>query len=195
MTFQIGAELFSALLILAGVVPYIRSILKREVRPNLVSWAGWTLLTTIAAAAQISKGASLSVLIVLMSTLGTGAVAVLAIKLGYTKFSRLDIVCFLLAGLAMILWWVTNEPLVAIGLALTADFIVAVPTIVKTYKDPASETAFPWIIFAVGAGIGTATSSSYALHNLLFPLYLFFINALIGGLALRGKIKKDKQVV
>ncbi len=181
----------AGILSIAAFFPYLRDILKGTTRPSLVSWSGWTLLTGIATAAQFTKGAGWSIVVPLASTIGTALVTVLAIKRGYTKFTTTDKICFSLAGLAIILWALTREPLVALILSLVADVIVAIPTILKTYRDPSSETKSTWLLFALGAIIGAFSSADLKLHNLLFPIYLFFMDGTVFLLALRGKVKKD----
>jgi len=195
MSLSILIAVASVIALIAGIVPYIFDVLAKRARPNIVSFGGWTLLTVIGSAAQIAKGADLSVVVPIISSIGTGIVFLLAIRYGYTKFNLVDKISIPLALLAMALWLITNEPLTALILSVIADGIVAIPTLVKTYRDPTSETPFPWFMFAIGSALGIAALSNFDLHNILFPIYLICINAVIGILALRGKFIKDKTIL
>jgi hypothetical protein len=42
--------------------------------------------------------------------------------------------------LALILWWITKEPNIAIMLAILSDILAAIPTLVKTWKFPETES-------------------------------------------------------
>ena len=191
MDFHIALGIFSSLFLIAASVPYIFDILKKRARPNLVSWIGWTFLTTIGAAAQIAKGPSLSVLVPIILTFSELTIVILALRHGHAKFNTTDKICFALAALAVALWAITKEPLIALGLSLLADFIVGIPTILKTYRDPRSETVLPWVLYAVGPLLGLFASSNFELQNVLYPAYLACYNSLVSGLAIRGRLRKN----
>ena len=61
-------------------------------------------------------------------------------KNSYWKLKKLDYICLALAVLALILWKITNNPLLAIIFSILADFFAALPLIIKIYKFPETET-------------------------------------------------------
>lgn len=176
--------IFSGILAIAAVIPYAKDILHGTTRPNVVSWSLWVLLLTIAALAQLSAGASWSLVLIVGDLVGTASILALCLfGYGYGKYNRLDGLCFILALVAIALWQITNQPLLAIGLAALADFLASVPTLVKSYKDPASEEPTQFFIIAVAALLGIFSTAIFDSVNLVFPIYLFCINAAIGGTA------------
>lgn len=164
----------SGILLVAGSIPYIRDVINKTTRPNVVSWGGWTLFSAIVAVAQIAKGADMSVLVPIGSTLGTGIVAVLGIKYGYVQFSKLDKVCFMLGAAAIAIWFVTGEPLTAIVIAIIADAFFLLPTSVKAYRTPLTETALSYVLYIVASIFGLLALTDLRLQNVLFPIYLIF---------------------
>ncbi len=72
----------SGILQIASVIPYIRDILKGSTRPYAVSTGLWTLLSGIAFTAQITAGASWSVILVGGITFNCAIVTILALS-GY----------------------------------------------------------------------------------------------------------------
>jgi chromate transport protein ChrA len=120
-------------------------------RPNLVSWLLWTILLLIGIFAQFSAGASWSVILLIASAFNTALVTVLILfGYGYKKYGRLDIACFVLALVAIVLWHVTGDPVLAIVLAICADFLAGssnYPS--KSYKEPFSESLFSWTIISL----------------------------------------------
>lgn len=187
---HLALGIFSGLLAMAAIIPYVRDILHGTTRPNVVSWSLWVLLLSIAALAQLSAGASWSLVLVVGDLIGTASVLVLClIGYGYGKYSWLDGICFALALVAIVLWQITNQPLLAIGLAALADFLASVPTLVKSYKDPRSEEPTQFFIIAIAALLGVLSTSIFDPANLVFPAYLFCINIAIGGTAfLRARL-------
>jgi hypothetical protein len=182
----------SVVLMLGSMYPYIRDIYKKTTKPDLVSWAGWALLSGIATAAQFAEGASYSVVVPLLSTLGNLTILVLGFRIGHSKFTHLDTLCFGLGLGTIFLWMITSDPVLALYMAALADFVVSVPTIVKAYKKPKSETPSAYFLFAAGSVFGLLASSNAEAQNVIYPLYLTFNNILIGAFALHRKSKKAK---
>ncbi len=72
-----------------------------------------------------------------------------------------------------------------------ADFIIAIPTIAKTYREPFTETASSWFLIALAAVFSVVSTTKYDASNLAFQIYLVLINSLVWGLAFFGqRLKK-----
>ena len=189
-------EWHSALGILGGIVynigyiPYVLQILKGKTRPNLLSWVGWFFLLVIGSSAQLAGGATWSVALHIAAAIGCGITTLVAFRYGYATFTILEKLCFLLAALAIGVWVVTDEPLYGLILAVAADSILFVPTMVKTWRNPQSEALWGWLLFATGSLIAVGGATVYNLNNLLYPIALFFFNGSVVLIALRGRIKK-----
>lgn len=177
----------ASLLLLALIVPYIRSIVTSTTRPSAVSWFGWALLFAIATAAQASKGIDWSLAVPLISTISTTIIAFTALYMGRAVWTRADGICIALGTLAVILWVVTKEPLAALVLSILADFFVTAPTIIKTYQDPTSEPATLWVLYVIGVTLELVATQQFTVYNLLFPVYTVIGSSIIAGLALRGR--------
>jgi len=177
----------ASLLLLALIVPYIRSIVGGTTRPSAVSWFGWAFLFAIATAAQASKGIDWSLAVSLISTLSTTIIAFTALYMGRAVWTRADGICIVLGTLAIILWAITKEPLTAIVLSIIADFAVTLPTIVKTYQDPTSEPSTLWILYVIGVTLELVATQQFTVYNLLFPVYTVLGSSVIAILALRGR--------
>lgn len=176
---------------IAGILPYIFDIFAGRARPNIVTWAGWGLLTGIGAAAQIADRTGLSFVVPLYSTVNSLIVVVLGLKYGHAKFTALDKLCFALGMLAISCWLLTSEPFVGLVLAVGADMIIATPNLVKTYKDPSSETPLPWFLWGASALCGIAALTSFTFESVLFSGWLLASDTFVAILALRGKFRKD----
>jgi predicted secreted protein len=179
-----------AALPLAGFVSYIWDMTRGRAEPNRVSWALWASAPLIAFAAEIVQGTSMQIALVTFA-LGLGPLLVLLVSFAnrgcYWKLARLDVVCGGLSGGAIAAWALTGRGDVAIALSIAADAFAALPTVLKSYARPESES--PWTYLASGAGSvitllsvrhwASATFASYA-----FPLYVAAICALISALIL-----------
>ncbi len=181
------AALLAVILGVISVVPYIRDMLKGSTRPNLVSWGLWFLIQSIFAAAQFSAGASLSIVLPLVEVAAVLAVIVLGLfGYGYKKYGPLDFACLALALGAIALWQITNDPVVALWMAVAADFVAAVPTLFKAFRDPKSETPLAYFLVVLSAIAAALSTDIIDVPNLLWPAYIFAINAATVSLILLG---------
>lgn len=174
----------SGILLVLGEVTYIKDTLRGEARPNAVSFFLWTVLQAIALTAQISAGASWSVVLVFFVTLTTAFVTILAISgYGYHRYGKTDFYCFIFALVAIVLWQITGNPVLAIVFAIVGDIFASWPTIVKTYRDPHSESLSSWGLFTVASIFGVFSTELWDAANLAFPVYLAIISGTIFFLA------------
>jgi len=166
---------------LIGISSYIKEVLKGSVRPNRVSWLIWSIAPLIATFAALSSGVTLSVVPVFMSGFGPLLVFIICLfkKAAYWKLQKFDYYCGSLSVLALIFWGITKEPIIAIVFAIASDFLASIPTIVKSYKNPETESSSAFI-----GALFSATTSFFAIEkcnfsSLAFPIYLVLINILL----------------
>lgn len=188
LNWHVVAAILSGIFAVAAWVLYFRDILWGSTRPNAVSFSLWTVLQVIALAAQVDSGASWSVVFMIFVTLGTLSITVLALcGYGYRKYGRIDALSLVLAVAAIVGWQVTGNPLLAIWLAIAADFFASVPTVVKTAREPYSEELKAWGLITVAAIFGAISTERLDVANLAMPVYLIGINGLIFSLAYFGR--------
>lgn len=174
----------SAAILLSGSVIYTIDTLRGKAKPNRVSWLLWGLAPMLALAAQISNGIGTEALVTF--AIGFGPLMVLAASFinrsAYWQISRFDLACGALSLLALVLWAITGQGLVALVLSIAADFAAALPTVAKAYEHPETESAggfWP----AIPAGILTLlTIDTWAFNNYAVVAYILIINLVIATL-------------
>jgi hypothetical protein len=95
------------------------------------------------------------------------------------KLTRFDITCGALSLLGLAAWQITKVGDVAIASSIIADGLAAIPTVVKAYKFPETETPWPWIAAAISGLFTTLTITNWTFANYGFPIYIFLIDILI----------------
>jgi hypothetical protein len=165
----------------AGTVAYLVSTVKGRVRPNRVSFLLWSAVPMIAFFAQIKQGVGL----VALMTFSTGFlpftvfIASFFNKKAEWKLTMFDLICGILSVVGLVLWLVTKVGNIAILFCIVADGLAAVPTVMKAYRYPDTEIAWPWIATVVGVILTLLTLSEWTFANSGFILYILFINILI----------------
>jgi hypothetical protein len=164
-----------------GSFAYLIDTVKGKVRPNRVSFLLWSIAPFIAFAAQMDQGIGLESLM----TFSTGFlpftvfIATFVNKKSEWKVTTFDMVCGVLSILGLILWMITSEGNVAIAFSIIADAFAAVPTLVKSYKYPDTEIAWPWLATSFGVVLTLLTLQGLTFANSGFILYILLVNTVI----------------
>ena len=167
-----------------GSIAYLIDTIKGKIKPNRVSFLLWSIAPLIAFAAQIKQGVGLESLM----TFSTGFLPMLTFagsflnKKAVWKLTGFDFVCGFLSIVGLVLWLITKVGNIAIFFSIVADGLAAVPTIVKSYKAPETELAWPWIATSVGVVLTLLTIPTLTFANSGFIIYIFIADTLIFGL-------------
>jgi hypothetical protein len=176
-----------------GVFIYIRATIRGVVKPNRITWLIWSIAPLIATAASVSIGARWSVLPVFMSGFGPLLVflASFANPESYWKLKNFDYACGVCSILALALWAVTGEPLVAVILAIASDGLAALPTVIKAWKHPETESAKAYAAGLFSALTCFTALKTFSITEVAFPIYLVFVTSILlfASCELPGKIK------
>ncbi len=194
--FVIAGALIGAL----GALAYLIETVKGKVKPNRVTFLLWSIIPFIAFSAQIEQGVGLESLMTFSAGFLplTTFVASFVNKKAVWKLTRFDLICGVLSVLGLILWLITKVGNVAIAFSIIADGIAAVPTVVKAYKYPDSEIAWPWIATSFGVILTLLTLSQLTFANSGFIIYILIVNTLIFCLVqfrIGEKIRIDKSEI
>lgn len=172
--------------------PYIRDILLKKTRPERASWLIWSALGGIAFFSQLAKGATDSLWLTGVQTLGVIIIFILSLKFGMGGLAKRDIISLLFAGVGIVTWYITKEAAAALFIVIAVDITGSILTMIKSYEDPGSETLITWILSGTSGLFGAFAVGNWNFVLLSYPLYIFVINFLIAGSIVLGKKKDDK---
>jgi hypothetical protein len=189
----------AAVLPLAGFAAYVRDTLRGRTQPNRVTWAIWAAAPLIAFPAELAEHAPLAIALVTLA-LGLGPLAVLAASAvnpgAYWRLGWLDLLCGGVSLLALGLWAATGRGNVAIGLAIAADLFAAVPTIVKSWHCPESESAGTYVASGTGSLITLLAGPHWQFASYGFPAYVALICVVIVALVRWPRLRlRDGRVL
>ncbi|WP_353572277.1 hypothetical protein [Candidatus Albibeggiatoa sp. nov. BB20] len=150
--------------------PYIRAILRGQVKPHVFSWIVWGLTTCIVFFAQLAGGAGIGAWSTAVSGLITLYVAFLAYQhCADNGIVRADWVFFILALSSLPLWFFTSDPFWAVLILTLTDLLGFVPTLRKTYVSPFDEQLTFFMIIAIRSAIAIVALEHYSATTILFP--------------------------
>lgn len=179
---------------LVGVLSYIKETLRGSTKPNKVTWLMWSVAPIIATFAAISGGVGWAVLPVFMAGFGPLLVFIASFinKNSYWKLEKFDYLCGFCSVLALVLWGITKEPVIAIIFAIASDGFAAIPTLVKAWKYPETESTGPYTTGLFSALTSFAAIKTWNFSSLAFPIYLVAVCTLLIVFVYHRKIFKKE---
>ena len=99
-----------------------------------------------------------------------------------------DIVCLVVALVGVILWRVTQNPVVALYFAIGADFTGMIPAIIKTYRFPHTEVWTFYLLDVFAAAFSLMAVKNWTVQEYSYPVYIALINLIMVLLIVRPNI-------
>ena len=170
---------------LFGFVPYVIEILSGKARPSRVTWWVWSCVGATLCASYYSSGGQSSIWVPISYVLGPLTLALLSTRYGSGGWEPLDRVCLIGCAVSLPLWWLSGSPVVALLMNIVVDSLGAIPSLRKTWIDPASESLAAWLLFLAGNTLNMATLKNGSLEIVAYPLYLTIVAGVFVLLQLR----------
>lgn len=163
---------------LTGISRYVIDTIKGGTKPNRATWLLWAIIPFIAFSAELKQGVGL--LSVMTLVIGVGPLIVFlasfADRKSYWKLDNFDKACGVLAFLAIVAWIATSNGDLAIVLSMLAHFLACIPTLIKAYKKPETESSIVYMTGVTSTAITLLTIKHWSFANFGFPLYIMLIS-------------------
>ena len=148
MTFPHCLVIISTLLLLWGGYAYFRDTLAGRTKPNRVSWFLWALAPLVSFSAAFSVDADIWASVrVLVGGVVPGVIFLGSFfnRKSYWKLTWFDWFCGGLSLTALLFWQLASSPLIAVLLATAANTFASIPTFIKAWNFPETETRLTFI--------------------------------------------------
>ena len=148
MTFPHCLVIISTLLLLWGGYAYFRDTLAGRTKPNRVSWFLWALAPLVSFSAAFSVDADIWASVrVLVGGVVPGVIFLGSFfnRKSYWKLTWFDWFCGGLSLTALLFWQLASSPLIAVLLATAANTFASIPTFIKAWNFPETETRLIFI--------------------------------------------------
>lgn len=184
----------AAILSLYAAFVYVREMFRGRVQPNKVSWLLWAVAPLIGAVAAFSEGAGWAAIPTFMSAASTLIIFICSFlaKGAYWEVKRFDLVCGGISLFALLIWYVSKSANLAITFSIISDVFATIPTALKAWRYPETETSGPFFAGVFNASTSYFAVTRFTFASLAFPTYLFLVNLGLGLLIARRHFFKRR---
>jgi hypothetical protein len=160
-----------------GGLFYLRDTLRGTTQPNRVTWLLWAVAPLLAAAVEFDEGVGLRTLTTFMVGFMPLLIFIATFRApgAVWQVGRLDYLCGALSVLGTIGWLATRSGVVAIVAAICADFLAGVPTLIKSWTNPDSESVSSYLGAVATSLILLLTIDTWTTAVAAFPLFLLCV--------------------
>lgn len=157
-----------------GTAAYLRDTLRGTTKPNRVTWVLWAFAPLLAATVEFHDGVGLRAL----PTFMVGFMPLLVFigsfhnPASVWKVRRIDYACGVMSVVGTLVWLVTRNGVLAISAAIAADFLAGVPTVMKSWTHPETETVYSYVGAVVSMGILLLTITHWTFEVAAFPVFI-----------------------
>jgi len=166
----------SSLIILLSFIPYIRDILNKKTEPHTYSWLIWGILQVIAAVAQVKNGAGYGSWSSIIISIICFLIVLLSLKNGLKNITKFDSFCLILSLVVIVVYIMIKNPVWAILMAIGINLMGLLPTLIKVYKKPQSETPETFAMGVIATFLSLLALQNYTLVTTLYLTYTMFAN-------------------
>ncbi len=158
----------------AGAAVYLRDTIRGTTKPNRVTWLLWAVAPLLAAAVALNAGAGLRAL----PTFMVGFMPLLIFIASFHnsasvwKVRRVDYACGAVSVVGTIIWLFTSNGVLAVSAAIAADFLAGMPTLMKSWTHPETETVHTYIGALISMVVVLLTVDQWIFDVVAFPLFV-----------------------
>jgi hypothetical protein len=182
----------------AGAAVYLRDTLRGTTQPNRVTWLLWAIAPLLAAAVELDQGVGLRAL----PTFMVGFMPLLIFIASFHnsasvwKVRRIDYACGAVSVVGTVVWLVTRDGVLAISAAIAADFLAGMPTLMKSWTHPESETVHSYIGAVISMVVLLLTVDHWTFDVVAFPLFVAVmasVESIVIGLELGPHFRRSRH--
>ena len=149
--------ILSATIELAASFIYCRSIIRGQTKPHRITRLVLMFILVLGFTGIVSaKGNFGAVLYSGIAAVFGVACFGLSIRRGMGGSDTFDWICFVIAMAGVAGWQITGNAVLGVWLAALADSVAYLPTYVKTWKHPSTESQWLYSLSFLGAGLSLA---------------------------------------
>ena len=184
-TFRDTLNIVSGFLFFCGFVPYFWAIIQGKASPSIVSWAIWATLDVILGIVLYNKGAPYQQ--IAGAAVGASITVILSMRYGTVSCTQLDRYCIGGAISGIALWWVLDNPTLAILVFCATIFLGSIPTLQSARDTPEKENKLAWLIFWISCVLAVAAIDTWTITDTAQKMTFMVVQTIVVCLLYRRR--------
>lgn len=189
MSLQFILGIIASLLFIVSITWYVYDVAKGRVRVASTSVIMLALINISQLGALVAKELWYIVPFTFAAAVMNIFIVIFGLKNGKFQFKLLDGIVLVGALAGLIMWHLTNDAAYNIYILTAVMLVSVVPMIIKTFKDPHSETKLPWQINLVATLFLVCTITSLQPVDWLVQMRQLVFSGLMNFALVRKKLK------
>lgn len=163
-----------------GNSKYFIDTLKGKTKPHPYTWLIWSIVSGVTFFGQYFKGAGIAALPTLVAEIFTIIIFLFSLKYGFKEINKKDHYFLTAALLALLSWFITKDPTIAVIIVVIIDIIAFLPTIRKSLNANAhNETAMLYAMNVLRHLITLYLLESFNIATALHSIAMIICNSLM----------------
>lgn len=163
-----------------GNSKYFFDTLKGTTKPHPYTWLIWSIVSGVTFFGQYLKGAGIAAIPTLTAEIFTIIIFLFSLKYGFKKINKKDHYFLAAALLALLSWFITSDPTIAVIIVVIIDVIAFLPTIRKSLNlHSKNETAMLYVMNVLRHLITLYLLASFNIATALHSIAMIICNSLM----------------
>lgn len=189
MTFAAICSLLASVVFALSAVLYVIDVTKSKVLPSVATFVIFSFVGISQVISLMIKGVWHVVPFAIVGATTSAIISLLALKTKRFYFKLPDKIALIGASLGLIVWLVTKDAAWNIYILNAVNFITFMPLVIKSFKHPELESAFPWQLNLLASLLLVLGINSSATVVWILPIRQFLCSLLLNLGLLRGALK------
>lgn len=161
----------SGLVTAIGYMSFIKGTLRGTMEPNRATWIVWFVQDGLMAASAVMVGIGPAAVMPVVWWVGAAIMLVLSMTRGaHIPFTRLEKACLGLSGVGILLWATTGSPLLALVASVSSACIGGIPTVIKAWEKPETESMSGWLLMFVATVFSSLAIQHWTFESGFLPI-------------------------
>jgi hypothetical protein len=145
----------------------------------------------------LKAGIGIAVIPIIIAGLGPLLVLIISLyrKNTYWQLTLFDFICGMFALIALIFYIITRNTALAIFFIILSDGLAAIPTLLKSWRFPETETGILYLTGMINNIIGLLILKDWSFSTYSLGIYFIIVNTLLVFFIYRRKIFKTQELV
>lgn len=169
----------ATVLAIIGNAPYLYDVIRKRIQPHPYTWLVWSVVSAVTFFGQVVKGGGVGSIPTGVAEMFTIVIFLFSLRYGFKNIVKRDTYFLVAALLGLIPWALTKDPTISVIIVVCIDVIAFIPTLMKTWRNPHTETPMLFIMNVLRHILTLFSLEAYNIATMLHSMAMIIANSLM----------------